>query len=970
MKKSIAIFKRDLLRLLRNPIALAIALGVAIVPCLYAWLNIASNWDPYENTSTIPVAVVSEDKPVTMAEMGSICVGDMLIEQLADNDKIGWTFPKSEDEALENVKLGNCYAAIVIPADFTKNLTGVMEGKTNKAHLKYYANEKVNAIAPKVTDTGASTVETTIDEQFVAVAGEVIAEKLGSLADKLTVGVDEAAESIATALNEAHTALENVDGQLDGLSQKLENAQTSLGDASDKLKGLQGKGTEAGNAIGDALNGFDQTRTNARNLMVDISNAMGSGSSTISSLASQGTYDISSLAGDIGYAQSQVNAAITKLERDLTDNEALTTKVTETLTVVQSLDPQGDSGAADTKTLLEQQLSEERDVLVNISNSQSDKLDELRGIASRLEAAAEEVRGFSKNVDNKVQDATKALQNAQTEAIGTDLNEVDAALDSFVGVAKQLETAARLVDPVVSQTVDVATQLKNTLEQTNGALASTRASLGGLMASVDELTRELEVIRTSDTWTVLKGMATTNPAGVKEFLSAPVAVSENRLYPVANYGTGVAPFFTSVALWVGCIALVAVFKLEVDDEGVGKVRPWQAYFGRWLLFVLLAALCAVVCCTGDLLLGIQCDYPVLFYVSAIVASFAFVNVVFALSVAFKHLGKAIAFTLIILQVPGSAGMYPIEMMPPFFQAIGPWLPFTYSNNAMREAIAGLYGTNLAYNLFMLLLFVLPSILVGVTARSHLVNINSLFDRRLRETDHLMVSEVVPIEDDRFRLATVVKAMHDPQEYREIFEERSAAFEAAYPTLLARGVVALMVIPAALFVLALAIDDKLPLIAGLALALIAIYIYIIVVEYFHDRIIRKRVLTELSPEELEEVFTKTLRDELMPYASIDAIIERRRKRRAKSVIGKVHQRVAQRIEQADERGEAEADETNAGAANEAGEAAETTETGAAGATGEAGAANEPSEAAQPPEPNETTNPSVPTEPNSSEEGDER
>ena len=895
MKTSVAIFKRDLLRLLHNPIALAIALGVAIVPCLYAWLNIASNWDPYQNTSTIPVAVVSEDQPVEMDDMGKICVGDMMLEKLRENDKIGWQFPGSEEEALDKVKAGTYYAAIVIPDDFTSTLTGVLEGKTSKAHLKYCVNEKVNAIAPKVTDTGASTLETTVDEQFIAVAGEVVATKLGGVADKLTTGASKLADNIASALGEAHDALDNVDGKLDGLQQSLSDAKDSLQKASGKLEGLQGKGAEASGAIGDALSGFDRTRSRANELMVDISGALGSGSSTISSLSSRANYDISTLAGDIAYAQSQVNAAIAKLESDLTDNDALTAKVTETLTVVQSLDPKDDSGAAETKTLLEQQLSSERDLLATISSTQAAKLDELREIAAKLEAASGEVRDASKGVDERVQKAVGALQGAQGDVIGRDLNEVNTALDSFVEVAKQLETAAELVDPVVSQTVDVATQLAGTLDQTKGALESTRTSLGELSNSVDALEKELEVIRASDAWALLKNMSSTNPETVKEFLSAPVKVDENRLYPVENYGTGVTPFFTSVALWVGCIALVAVFKLEVDDEKVGRVRPWQAYFGRWMLFVLLIALCAIVCCTGDLLLGIQCDYPAAFYLSAIVASFAFINVVFALSVAFKHLGKAIAFTLIILQVPGSSGMYPIEMMPPFFQAIGPWLPFTYSNNAMREAIAGFYDGNYVFNLLMLLLFVAPSILVGVTARSHLVNINALFDRRLRETDHLMVTEPVAIEDDRFRLATVVKAMRDPQEYREIFDERSAAFEAAYPKLVARGVVALLAIPLALFALTLVLDTKLPLIAGLAVALILIYVYIIVVEYFHDRIVRKRALTDLSQEELDEVLTNTLRDELMPYASIDAIVERRRARQNAHAISRVHQRVVERIE---------------------------------------------------------------------------
>lgn len=894
MKKSLTVFGRDLLRLLHNPIALAVALGVAVVPCLYAWLNIASNWDPYENTSTIPVAVVSKDESAEIPDKGQICVGDIMLEELRQNDKIGWTFPASEEEALESVKAGTYYAAIVIPEDFTANLTGVLDGKTDKAHLKYYVNEKVNAIAPKVTDTGASTLETTIDEQFVATAGEVIAAKLGDLADKLSINMEEAASNIATALDEARTSLGNVDDKLDGLATSLSNAQTALGNASNNIGGLQGKGAEAGNAIGDALGSLGQTRTNANDLMYNIAGALSNGATQISSLSSKASYDISALAGDIAYAQAQVDAAIASLEKDLTDNEALTRGLETARQLLVTVTPP--NGEEQTLLDITTQLENEHGFMVQLTAEQQAKIEELRGVAQSLESAANDVANLSDSVNTKVQTASGALQSAQATAVGTSLNEVNGALDSFVGVAKQLETAARLVDPVISQTVSVATQLADTLGQTNNALGSTRSSLGELTKSVDSLANELAVIRVSGNWATLKNMVAVNPEGVKEFLSAPVAVNENRLYPVKNYGTGVAPFFTSVALWVGGIALVAVFKLEVDEDMVGRLRPWQAYFGRLMLFVLLGTLLAVVCCTGNLLLGIQCEQPAAYYLSAIVASFAFVNIIFSLSVAFKHLGKAIAFTLIILQVPGSAGMYPIEMMPPFFQAINPWLPFTYSNNAMREAIAGYYDGNLIKNLLMLLLFVVPAILVGVTARSHLVNINSLFDRRLRETDHLMVSEAVAIEDDRFRLATVVKAMHDPREYREIFEERSAAFEASYPKLVRLGILALIVVPPILLALALSLDNKLPFIAALAVFLIAVYVYVIVVEYFHDRIQRKRALTNLSPQELEEVLTGTLRDELMPYASIDKIAERRRRRQA-GVLNRARQLVAERGKQA-------------------------------------------------------------------------
>ena len=879
MRTVFAILKRDLMRLLRNPIALSVALGVCVVPCLYAWLNVASNWDPYANTSTVPVAVVSQDKPVDIEGVGETCVGDMMLEELQHNDKIGWTFPQGEDEALAGVREGSYYAAIIIPEDFTDSLASILDGNTDKAELKYYVNEKVNAIAPKVTDTGATTLENTVNEQFTAVVGETVTDKLSGAADQISVKADASADSVSAALKEARTVLDKVDGEFDTYTQKLTDAKDSVKSASDKLNALQGKGSEASNTITGTLNDFDATRTKASNLMVDISNGLGDAATRASSLSAQSTHDISSLASDVAYAQSQVASAIAQLENDLTDNEAMVARLDETLTVVRTLEPKdGDQDAAQTIVLLEQQLSQERALLVQISDEQAAKLEELRGIAQRLENAAEEVRKLSQNVDGKVQATTNALHEAQAKAVGDDLTQINLALDSFIAVGKQLETAAKMVDPAITQTMDVAKQLTDTLEKTEGALSSTRTTLGKLKDTIDGLSKDLEVIRASDSLQLLNDLSSGDPQKVSEFLSAPVTVNEQRLYPVENYGTGIAPFFTNVAMWVGAIAYVAVFKLEPDDEGIDKMRPWQGYLARCGLFALLGTLTAIACCTGDLLLGIQCLHPFAFYLAAIVASFVFVNIGYMFAVSFRHLGNALFFLLIILQVPGSAGMYPIEMMPSFFKAINPWLPITYSNNAMREAIAGFYGHAYLHNLLMLLLFALPAIVIGIAGRNHLVNINALFDRRLRETDHLMVAPAAPLQEDHYRLATLAKALRDPQEYRELLEERSANFDAAYPRLVTRGVIALLGVPVFFFALSFCTDNKLLLIGGMVIGVALAYTYLLVLEFMRDRIERDRLLLALPPEEIDEVLTDTLQEELMPYVSITEILARKGGRR--------------------------------------------------------------------------------------------
>lgn len=879
MKKAVSVFLRDLRRILHNPVALLVVLGIATVPCLYAWINVLANWDPYANTSGMTVAVVTEDQPVLMEGQGNICVGDMMVDALKENDKISWDFMDDKEDAIAAVRSGKYYAALVIPQDFTKSLTSILDGNTDKAHLHYYVNEKVNPIAPKVTDTVAATVQNQVDSQFSAKVGEVIAEKLEGISDKLITKSEGAVDEGISVLDSVNVTLLNVDSQLGDLSGSLQSAQIALANAADNAASLEGIGSRISSKLSNVLDDFSTTRSNASSLIADINKALGNSASTISKLSSQANYDVSAISGDIASALAEVNAAIRALEKDLTDNEALVTKIEDARSAVASI-TLNDTDAELVRIEISDKLDTEYDLMIQLTEEQKAKLDELRAIAAKLETAAETVSGLSDSINSKVQTATDALSNAQTGIISQSLVDIQTALDSFVATANELQAAAEQVDPIITQIVSLTRQFSNVLGETNGALAGTRSSLSELRSHLNSLTEELAAVRSSKTWALLRDLTKTDPDSVHEFLSAPVEINEVDLFPVENYASGVAPFFTSLALWVGGIALVAIFKLEVDEDEVGKLRPWQAYFGRLMLFVLIGALQAIVCCTGDLIIGIQCAYPWAFYLSAIVASFAFVNIIYGLSVAFKHLGKALAFTLVILQVPGSAGMYPIEMMPKFFQAINPWLPFTYSINAMREAVAGFYGTNLVRDLATLLLLAAPAVLLGVTMRKRLININALFDERLRETDHLLVSEPIAVENHHYRLSSVVKAYHSPDEYRETFNERSAAFEKAYPSLIRGGVIALFLLPLFMFVLMLVLDSKLPTIAGLVISLVGIYSFLILVEFFHNRVQHKQALTEMSQEELDAVLLDTLRDEVMPMAPIDAIIEKRKARAAK------------------------------------------------------------------------------------------
>ena len=341
-----------------------------------------------------------------------------------------------------------------------------------------------------------------------------------------------------------------------------------------------------------------------------------------------------------------------------------------------------------------------------------------------------------------------------------------------------------------------------------------------------------------------------------------------------TYGAGVTPFFTSVGLWMGGFFLIAIIKFEVDKEGIGEVRPWQTYLGRLLLMLVLCQVQAIVCATGDLLIGVPVNNVPAFYLACMVGSFVFMNVIYSLSSAFKHIGKLLALLLIIFQVPGSSGTYPIEMMPGFFRGIEPWLPFTYSNDAIREAMAGFYDGRFWNCLGMLLLFLIPALLIGIGARRHLVNINTLFDRRLRDSQ-MMVSEPYDAGHRHVRVSSIVKALNANKEYREILRRRTAAFELAYPVLVRRGFICLLVIPAAILVLMLVLDAGVGMIGLWVLVMVLIAAFLIFVEYFHAQVEANEELSSMSREELYELLDDEMRGEFLAFAPVDAILAAKR-----------------------------------------------------------------------------------------------
>ena len=843
MKKAFQIFKRDLKRLLRNPVAMVITIGVCIIPSLYAWYNIEANWDPYGNTSGVRIAVANEDRGVETELTGELNAGEQTIEKLRENDALGWEFTDAES-AKEGVYRGDYYAAIIIPADFSEHLTSMLTGDFEQPEIKYYVNEKKNAIAPKVTDTGAETIEQQLNETFVATVSSTLVEE----AKELGVDVDAAGARVERG------ALENVGDSVDAL-QRVRDGMADLNGTVDAAKGaatsareaLAGMDAQAPTLVEALEKGHEllgTTRSAAGEFHTALSTALGNGAAQLASASAKADGAVGSISGAVSSAKTKIDISLINFQGIIDTNNRV---------------------IADLRALNEAIMDNSGDVEVFIRELERQNQglqaakDALQAQSDSLGRDVETVADATSAINTAVQGSVKNMGETQAELNATVMPELSAGLDAFSNISGDLSGIVTGLTPTIEQAMGLLDQLNAMLDQTKGAIASTDKTLADLQATLQTVRTDIAALRGSEATRELADLLGMEPDKIADFMSSPVKLTTKAVYPVANYGSGVTPFYTNLALWVGGFVLIAIIKLEVDNEDVGRFTANQGYFGRWMLLVALGFIQAVIACAGDLVLGIQCEHPALFVAAGVFTSFVYVNIIYALAIAFKHIGKAIAVVLVIVQIPGSSGMYPIEMMPGFFQALHPLLPFTYGINAMRETIGGMYGADYLWNLGALAVFLVLSLAVGVWLRPKLLNLNLLFDRQLSATG-LMICEKDDMPRERFSVRSAVRALFDTEAYRREILERGARFERRYPRLIKAGFCMVFGLPILLFVLTatldLDVDGKLVMLVLWIVAVIAADAYMIFIEYLRESLNAQARMSALPDDELREELGRT------------------------------------------------------------------------------------------------------------------
>lgn len=822
------------MRLLRNPVALVITIGVCVIPSLYAWYNIVANWDPYANTANIKISVANEDEGTTNEYTGTMNAGEQVIEQLRKNDQLGWTFTDAK-EAKEGVYRGDYYAGIIIPKDFSEKLTSMLTGEFTEPKLVYYVNEKKNAIAPKVTDTGASTIQEQINSTFVSTVSKTLVK---TLQDVGTIAKDKGADAesgILANTAEARKALDKVRSALSGMQDSVDatkdavtSADTTLGKLNDQLPQLVQALDE-----GDTL--LATTRTTSRDFSTSLSSALSGANRLMGKASSTASAAVGKVSTTVVMTQGYVDDSATALDGVVSDIDDLKELINGTLL------------PDDAKNKLVSQLQDVQGGINTLADS-------LHRQASAITDTATKVNNASTALDTAVQTGISTIDAAHDSVNSTALPKLSAGLDSFSDVSGDLTGVIASLEPVIAQTRGTLSQLNATLDQAKTAIAQTDGAVADVQGSLDDAATDIRALQSSQVMDELSELLGVNASDVSDFMSSPVTLNTQTVYPVSNYGSGVAPFYTNLALWVGGFVLIAIIKLEVDPEGVGEFNAKEGYFGRWLLLVLLGFVQAVIVCVGDLVLGTQCHEPVLFVLAGVWTSFVYVNIIYALSITFKHIGKALGVILVIVQIPGSSGMYPIEMMPGFYQWLHPFLPFTYGINALRETIGGMYGMYYWANLAVLGVFLVLALVVGLVLRPFMLNLNLLFDRQLSTTG-VMLCESNNLPNPRFSVRLAMRALLDGEGYRDAIVARATRFEQAYPARVRAGFCMVLGLPMLLFLLTwlldLSNDGKIVMLVLWIVVVVLADTYLINLEYVRESLNTQMRVSALSDDKLRE-----------------------------------------------------------------------------------------------------------------------
>lgn len=685
------IYKRDLKSIIKNKVALAVIIGLCIVPSLYAWVNIYAAWDPYANTGNVPVAIVNDDDG-TVLNGKQINAGKNVVKELKKNDNIDWKFLEKED-AEDGLESGKYYAMIEIPENFTEGLITLLSTDPEKPTMVYKSNEKLNAIANKITSAAKSTLTSEIKENFVATVNKTSLEILNDLGYKIEKNKSEILQ-IKTTLDEAKGDIERIKGNIDeanvnssSFEEYLKDLQSNLPLISSSISNLK-EVAESGKIITiSTQNTLNSIVTTLNNDMTKIK--------TLDSSISDKLTNIKTLVNSTNIDKDAIIATIDEIEKV---NTAITAKIDANIKFLEAIN---NIKPGSTTTLIEK-LNNIKSNLISSSELKNlrDLINEGSSNKDVINNNIEKLIEISNVVSNNILDSSNNLYNTVIPVINNTSTNLSGTLDKVNSLLSNIEGIVPKLDALSTFAIDTSAATKSK----TGELSD---KIGNFQEELDKLVEKSSIL-TEDNIDNLLDLMNKNPDVISSILSSPIEVDEEEIYSAGIFGVGLAPFYTALAIWVGILLACAILNMKCEEHFAEEhdVTPIQEHFGKMLLILTIGIIQALIVSLGDIIiLGIKPESFMLFIGTALLIAITFTMVIYGVISIFGNVGKAIAVIIMVFQIAGAGGIYPIETNPHIFAVLKPLWPFTYAMNMYREAIAGPYFDGVMYNLKAMIIFI-------------------------------------------------------------------------------------------------------------------------------------------------------------------------------------------------------------------------------------------------------------------------
>ena len=687
MRNIWTVFKTDIRTLSKCFFACVVVVAIALLPSLYAWLNIYSNWDPYGNTGGISIAVASLDEGYTDADGTYENKGDDVVADLREATSINWVIVDTEEQAKGGVESGDYYAAVVIDKEFSRNMFRMLTDWTGKPAITYYENAKKNAVATKITDTAVETLKRSISENYLEVVIDGIMEQSNLLAADLTADDPEAA--VKGVLYQAQDLLHACGRMMDAFE-----AAGGSGVSESSAAALEAAVANINKNLPDGA----QLQQTAAEIQLRLNTALARVERALDRLSS-----------DIGNAPDQEET-----QQKLLDAADTMDKTADALeTWAAGLEASGTEAGKTQAEAARQTAAECRKTAKQLR-----ALAESPDSADLLADCDALVKSIRTMVD-RIPVTSKALQK-ELDTVAGQVADTMEGMAALAGDAKAMKTA-----------------LAETADAVGDTMALLRPATEKLLTSLESTIDDLEGLTTDEYMDTLVDILGGDPAVYGQYFPEMVQTSVNAVYPIANYGSAMTPFYTVLAIWVGGVILSSLIKIHARTEGLIDPKLAELYFGRYLFFFVLSQIQAAVIVTGDLyILKVQCLHPGMLYLTGALTAFTFSLLIYSLALSFGDVGKAIVVVIMVMQIAGSSGTFPIELLPAIYQKIYRFFPFPYAIDAMRECICGMYGNYYWQQIGFLLLFAAAALLIGLLVRRPFMGLNRFMEEKLEETELL------------------------------------------------------------------------------------------------------------------------------------------------------------------------------------------------------------------------------------------